>query len=164
MRIRLVRPLFVLALPALALLGACGDSGLTASGFARLDTGDARAGFEFPTDIRLDGDGTSRDVSGTCTVSPNGETYDVTVDLIANTSSSPLRTMTFRGTAASGLRADATFLGTGWTSSSSCVRVDYIDEMGGLSLRATDCAVDSATGSGTVDVSLDLQGCAFRSE
>ncbi len=158
---------------ALALVtSACGsDPRLTVAGHARLDVGGTPTGFQFPTDIRLDGPGTAADVTGSCVITRFPDRLEVVAELHRQSAGDlGLRRFVVRGSASSASGTDdfaaiAAAVGArALESTTDCVAITAIyPQSGSLSLRATDCMLrDTGPVEGApvlADVSLDWNGC-----
>lgn len=156
------------SLLAMAGLAACGNSRLTVRGHARLENAgvDLRTGFEFPSDIRLDGDADV--VTGTCQVrrmsSPEGHSYAAIVDLFGG-GSGP-RALTLMGrTDGSSSSVEVQTNTAVYRSSASCnVEISYVDDSGSVTLDARDCAMSTMDAmTATFDAHLELHGCSVVS-
>jgi hypothetical protein len=158
--------LVALVLASLAGLTACGDQHLTVSGYARVESTDAVTGFEFPTDIRLDGAGTGGGVTGTCQVNrmpvAGGHEYGVVVDLFRGGSTDEgLRSLTVMArTDDTSDGIDATIGGSAFDSTAACAIAVTASDGGDVTLDSTDCGLASGADTASIDVHLELHGCS----
>lgn len=160
------RSLVRLLLLALACAGVagCGDHRLTVSGYARLDGADLRTGFEFPTDVRIDGEGSAGGVTGSCSIDRVGDGVDsVVVDLFGGSGGDEgLRSLTIRARSdGANTSVDARVASATYTADASCVvDLTYVDEGGSVTLDTSDCALTSGADTATLDAHLELHGCS----
>jgi hypothetical protein len=162
--IMMQRVFFVaLGLFSAAGLSACGDPRLTVRGYARIEDPEAdfRAAYEFPSDIRLDGDAST--VTGTCQVrrmtSSGTHSYAAIVDLFGG----GFRSVTVMGrTDGSSSSVDVQTNTTVYRSNESCeVEVSYVDDSGSVTLDTRDCGAMTADGlTATFNAHLELHGCS----
>lgn len=156
--------LLSLGLASIAGLSACGDARLTVSGHARLENAatDLRTGFEFPGEIRLDGDASA--VTGTCqiqrTATATGNTYAAIVDLFGSGSGPRAITLMGRTDGAAG-SAEVQTATAVYRADASCeVDVAYVDDGGTVTLDARACEMTADGATATFDAHLELHGCS----
>lgn len=154
----------VLLALACAGVAGCGDHRLTASGYARFETGELRTGFELPADVRIDGEG-AVGIRGSCRIAEVGDGVDsVTVDLFGGSGRDEgLRSLTLRARSdGAAQRVEARLASGTFTAGAGCVlELTSVDAGGGVVLDATDCEMIAGTETGTLDLHLELQGCQF---
>ncbi len=155
--------LVALGLLSSATLSACGDPRLTVRGYARIESAEAdfRSAYEFPSDIRLDGDASS--VTGTCQIrrmtSGGGHSYAAIVDLFGG----GFRSVTVMGrTDGSSSSVDVQTTTAVYRSNESCeVEVSYVDDSGSVTLDARGCAMMTADGvTAAFNAHLEMHGCS----
>lgn len=155
--------LLCLGLASIAGLSACGDHRLTVSGHARLENAatDLRTGFEFPADIRLDGDASA--VTGTCQIQrfsgATGDTYAAVVDLFGSGSGPRSITVTGRSDGATSSATVQTSTAIYRADAACEVDVAYVDDGGSLTLDVASCAMTAGAETATFDAHLELHGC-----
>jgi hypothetical protein len=171
---RILLPIVTIA--SFALLGACGgDNGLTVRGSVQADTGDARTGFSFPEDVRIDeaeASGEGR-ITGLCEMRQmrrvDGEdVWGVIVELhrggtVDDLGLASLTVMQRTDATPDEGRVEAELGTTLYTSDASgrcSVEIPYAVRDSGMVGLTADCDVQDADGNpATVALELDLVGC-----
>lgn len=153
-----------LGLASIAGLTACGDHRLTVSGHARLENTatDLVTGFEFPGDIRLDGDATA--VTGTCQIRrmsnvSGGHTYAAAVDLFGGGAGPRAISIVGRSDGSSS-SAEVQTGSAVYRADASCeIELSYVDDGGTVTIDASECAMSTDGATAIFDAHLELHGC-----
>lgn len=155
----------LIALPAtVAAIGCNNSPGLTVTGDVVVDASGATSSFTFEQPARLDGAAPSGAITGGCTLTsdPGQSAYGVVVDLYgpSSTEGRALRSITImtrtdapaNGTVEADLGAD-TFRGT------CTVDVPFVSGNGQVRVHATDCTIEGAGETASVDLDLTFDRC-----